>query len=477
MQSRRSFCQIHFGTVDLGDKRRNHRLPQLVDELVRHPGGTLPQKLPNPEDLEAFYRLCNATKVTHAAVMAPHRERVLQKLQNTLQYLLVVHDATEFDFSSRTSLTKLGQIGNGLGRGYIVHQSLVVDPERGAVQGLVNQILHTRAHVPENEGKADKRERESRESLLWLHGTEGLPSRKQIVDVCDRGADTFEFLEHEVKSGRTFVIRATHDRKIWLGHAGSEEEPTSLFEFVRMLPSLGDGEVAIRIPPRQRANSKQDLPTTRIARLQMSAAPIRLLAPHVHKGHHGNDPLAVWVVRIWEPNPPEGCEALEWLLFTNHPCTKARDIRRVKSWYEWRWVIEEFHKGQKTGCAIEELQFRDEDRLKPALAILSIVALTLLQLRDAARDPAAHTRRAAEIIDAEAIQILSQRIEGRPCPDWSLHDYALALAKLGGYRQRKNCPPGWMVLWRGQIKLEMMLEGARAFQQSQRKTKEKCAKR
>lgn len=464
---------MHFASVDLGDERRNRRLPELVDEMVRHPGGTLPQKLPRPADQEAFYRLCHAEDVTHAAVLAPHRTRVLQKLQTTLKYLLVVHDATEFDFSSRTSLKRLGQIGNGLGRGYIAQQSLVVDPGRGTVEGLANQILHTRADVPKNESVAAKRERESRESLLWLRGTDDLPSRRQIVDVGDRGADTFEFLEHEVNSGRTFVIRSNYDRMIQRGHSGEEGETLSLWEYIRTLPSLGKCQVSVRIQAEQRAKSKTELPTSRVAKLQMSAAPIRLLAPHVHRGWHGNDPLAVWIVRIWEPQPPAGCEALEWLLFTNHPCSTARDVRQVKVWYEWRWIIEELHKAQKTGCAIEELQFRDEERLQPAIAILSVVALTLLQLRDAARDPTADTRRADEIVDAEAILVLSQWAEGTPCPNWSAYEYALALAKLGGYRRRNKCPPGWIVLWRGHTKLEAMLEGVRAY----KKMQHKCALR
>ena len=477
MDAQRSFGQIHFGEVELGDQRRNRRLPQLVDELVRHPGGTLPEKLSSPADLEAFYRLCNADDVTHASVLAPHRAMVLEKLQETLSYSLVVHDATDFDFSKRTSLSKLGQIGNGRGRGYISQQSLVVDPEKGSVEGLASQILHTRIDVPKHEGVADKRERETRESLLWLKGTAGLPSRREIVDVCDRGADTFEFLEHEVHSGRTFVIRAAYDRAIQPGHEGDADEAASLFEYIRGMPSLGSSQVELRISAQQQAGSGETLPTTRVADLQMSAAPIRLLAPHVRRGKHGRDPLAVWIVRIREQNPPQGCDALEWFLFTNHPCSRACDTRRVKSWYEWRWVIEEYHKGQKSGFAIEDLQFRDEDRLKPAIAILSIVALTLLQLRDAARDPDSHTRRAAEVIDQESIAILSRHITGRPCPDWSVHDYAIALARLGGYRRRKNCPPGWLVLWRGHSKLELMLEGARALKNAQRFNSQKCAMR
>ncbi len=462
MDARTSFGQVHFGAVDLGDQRRNRRLPQRVDEILRHPGGTLPEKLPEPADQEAFYRLCNANEATHAAMLTPHRTKVLQKLHTTEQFLLVVHDATELDFSSRTSLRRLGQIGNGKGRGSIAQQSLAVDPQQGAVLGLANQVLHTRADVSSQESVADKRTRESRASRLWLMGTEGLPARRQIVDVSDRGSDTFEYLEHETHSGRTFVIRATHDRSIQAGHTDPDAAQTLLVDFARKLPARGTCEVSVRIPARQREKSSQELPVLRTASLELSAAPLRVKAPHVQRGEHGDEPLPMWVVRVFEPAPPAGCDALEWLLLTNHPCETLRAARLVKQWYEWRWVIEEYHKGQKTGCSIETLQFRDEGRLEPALAILSVVALTLLQLRDAARDPANHTRRANTVIDPEAILVLSQWTAGRPCLDWTVHEYALALSRLGGYRRRKNCPPGWQVLWRGQAKLELMLDGARA---------------
>lgn len=454
---------MHFDGVELGDERRNRRLPQLVDELVRHPGGTLPQKLPRPADQEAFSRLCSADDVTQAAVLAPHRKRLLQTLQNTKQFLLVVHDATEFDFSSRTSLRKLGQIGNGHGRGDLAQQSLVVDPRQGTVLGLANQILHTRVQTPLNEGVAAKRERESRASRLWLEGVQGLPARREIIDVCDRGADTFEFLEQEVHSGRTFVIRASHDRSIRPTDVADDAAALSLFEFARGLPSLGASETTVRIPAARRGKSRKDLPVLRIAPLQVSAAPMRVLAPHVRRGAHGREPLLMWIVRIWESHPPAGCEPLEWLLLTNHPAQTLAAARRVKTWYEWRWIIEDYHKGQKTGCAVEDLQFRDEERLQPALAVLSIVALTLLQLRNALRDPTASRRRAADVIEPEAILVLSQWTEGEPRPDWSLEEYTLALARLGGYRRRKNSPPGWQTLWRGQTKLELMLDGVRTI--------------
>jgi hypothetical protein len=487
--AQRSFGQIHFGNVNLGDLRRNRRLPQLVDVMVKHPGGTLPEKFSRPADLDAFYHLCSADDVTHAAVLRPHRARVLQELQTTRKFLLVVHDGSELDFTSHESLQNLGQIGNGNCRGYISHNSLAVDPQQGTVLGLANQILHVREDVPENERVAAKRTRESRESLLWIKGTEGLPKNPKVVDVCDRGADTFEFLEHEIRSGRTFVVRSCHDRVILPGHLGDDAERCSLHVHARTLPARATSTATVRLDDEElkqrrrakREGSTEPIATYREARLCMSAAPVRLVAPHVRRGNHGKSPLCVWIVRIWEPDPPAGCEPVEWFLLTNHPVETPADMRRVKAWYEWRWVVEEYHKALKTGCAIEKLQLRHASRLAPAIAILSVVALTLLQIRDAARRPDAQTRRAAEVVDSEAIQVLSTWQHGDPRSDWTVHEYYIALARLGGYRPRKNCPPGWQVLWRGQVRLNLMLEGVRLAKQLSAKMAKngarKCAKR
>src|ERR1700712_5543045 len=102
----KSFGEIHFGAVDLGDGRREERLPKLVDEMSRHPGGTLPQKLPRVADLEAFYRLCDAADVTHEAVMKAHRDRTLQYLQTADHFVLAIHDATELDYTTHATLAE-----------------------------------------------------------------------------------------------------------------------------------------------------------------------------------------------------------------------------------------------------------------------------------------------------------------------------------------------------------------------------------
>lgn len=484
-EPRMSFAERNFGAADLGDERRTRRLPKLVEQMIRHPGGTLPQKLPRPEDLEAFYRLCDAEDVTHEAVVSPHRQKTLQVLQSTEHFLLAIHDATELDYTNHTSLANdLGQIGNGHHRGYLTQNTLVVDPQLCVVVGLANQVLHTRAHVPQAETLAQKRGRQSRESRLWLTGTAGLPARREVVDVCDRGADTFEFLEHESQSGRTFVIRPAQNRSIQVGH-----EPggacTRLHAYARTLPALGHYELAVTqkvvVQKAKRKGKKRSwIRTKRRAQLSVSAAPVSLNAPSSKTGEHGDDPLTLWVVRVWEANTPTGEEPLEWLLLTNHPVATIESALLIKTWYEWRWTIEELHKAMKTGCGIESLNFHHVDRLQPAIGILSILALTLLALRDTGRNPHARTRLAREQIDDEYIEVLSLWRHTRSRPDWTQHEFYLALGRLGGHSGRKSSPPpGWLILWRGWEKLQLMLDGARLaklrYQRDLNQINQRCA--
>ena len=236
-----SFGEVNFANAELGDARRSRRLAKTADLMCRRPGGSLPQKLNNPKDLKAFYRLVRRDEVTHEAILAAHREATQNKIDEIRGPVLILHDATELDYTTHLSLEEdLGQIGNGNHRGYIAQNSLAVNPRSRRVLGLYNQVLHHRASVPDGETIAQKRERESRESLLWLQGTEPLPANRKLIDVCDQGADTFEFLEHEVHSGRRFVIRAAYDRGIVVGHGDVAESQTGhLRTYARELPEAG----------------------------------------------------------------------------------------------------------------------------------------------------------------------------------------------------------------------------------------------
>lgn len=460
---RESFGEMNFGHADLGDKRRTKRLVKLTDQMCLRPGGTLPQKLRNPADLQAFYRLMRKDDVTHEAILDSHRQVTLQRIKQQEGPVLVLHDTTELEYTTLKSLTKLGYIGNGHRRGYITHNSLAVDPETKDVIGLCNQVLHRRPKVPKSETRAQRNKRKSRESLLWIKGTDPLPAERQIVDVCDRGADTSEFIEHEVNSGRRFVIRSSHDRCILVGHGVPEEsESGKLKQYASTLEQAGSWTLQVTSKSEMKSHKRKGKKKLvkrikREANMAVAFAPVQI---NPSKPRKGSQPMKVWIVRVWEIDPPKGQERLEWILLTNEPVDCFEAAYQVVGWYECRWIVEEYHKGMKTGCRTEDIQFTSEDRLQPAIALLSVVTLTLLQLRQASRRSDARTRKATTIIDRSYVEVLSLWRHGTIKRDWTVHDFYFALARLGGHQNRKNDhPPGWQVLWEGWKELLPMVIG------------------
>jgi len=455
------FGQVHFGTADLGDRRRTRRLVRAANQIVRRPDETLPHKLNTPAELDAFYRLMNREETTHAAVLAPHRQRTLARMRQQDGVVLILHDGTELDYTSKQSLTELGQIGNGSRRGYLCHNSLAIAAGSREVLGLVNQILHKRVRVRGQESRATRRKRHNRESRLWCLGGEAIgaaPAAATWVHVADRGGDTFEALETFQRLG-TFVVRSNVSRSIRCGH-GATDSDGLLHDYAQSLPTLATRTVQVTSRPADRkGRTRRPAQPARTTRVRVAAATVLVKPPRCRRGEHGNQPLRLWVVAVRELEAPAGAQPLEWFLLTNHPVQSAADALGVVEWYEQRWTIEEYHKAMKTGCRIENPQFTTEAALQPTIALLSVVAAFLLNLRDLARRPDAHQRRAADVLDEQTVATLCRwRHAGHVSADWSVHDFVLALARLGGHQNRKSDGlPGWLTLWRGWQSLQDML--------------------
>jgi hypothetical protein len=450
-----SFGQEQFGTAQLGHKKRTECLAKIAECIHRHPGGTLPEKLHQPKDYKAMDRLMNRPEVTHPAVLAPHYQRTRERMAQVPGVVLVVHDTTELDYTGLKSIPDLGSIGNGGGRGFLCHNSLALDPQRHEVIGLANQILHRRRRVSKKEGVKAKRQRADRESRLWKRGYEAVgsaPQGQRWVHIADRGADGFEFLA-AVIDRQGFVVRSNTNRVILLGHQGDGARGY-LHSYARSLPLAGSREVIVAARDGQRE---------RRALVGVAAAPVTLLPPHVCRGEYVKRPLRLWVVYVREMNAPKGVKPLEWILLTNVPVTNDTEAWERVSWYECRWVIEEFHKAQKTGCGIEDLQFGTTQALEPMIGLLSVVAVTLLKLREASRREDAKQRPATEYVDAHYVIVLSSWRYKKTRIDLSVHDFFYALARLGGHQNRKcDKRPGWLVLWRGWMALQYMVDGAAA---------------
>jgi hypothetical protein len=452
-----SFGQRNFGKLELGHKRRTDRLIETVDLMCRHPGGTLPDKLNRPADLRAFYRLMRRPEVTHEVLIRSHgdctRARIGELAEQNID-VLILHDATELDFTSKTTVSEhMSQIGMGTRRGYICHNSLAVRADTGAVLGLTSQILHNRARVPKKETGKERRERANRESRLWVQGAQAsgpAPAGVRCIDVSDSLSDTFEYMAFEINQGRHFVLRHKEDRRLHTPLMGHRY----LKAATQALPAQSERSLRVLASPGRSARK-----TT----VKIAFAAVQLAMPCERHGVYAARPLDVWVIRVWEPVPPAGEDPLEWILLTNVPTECAADAHERVSWYEQRPIIEEYHKGKKTGCRIESMQFDAMERLEPAIAVLSVVTTTLLQLRDAARAPDADQRLATEVIGSDYVDVLANHYGNRLGPEPTILKFYMHVARLGGHQNRKvDGFPGWLTLWRGWERLQSMVDGYHA---------------
>lgn len=319
--------------------------------------------------------------------------------------------------------------------------------QREAVEviGLVHQEYYPRNPRPEDEANQDSHARKSRarESQLWQRSSRTLgaaPSNQEVrwVRVADRGADISWFLADCLQRGHGFVVRAAQNRKL----LKERSAPSTLFPSIRNQSSKGSLDLPLRARAQQPA---------RIAHLQISFRSVV-----IHNPHDKLVPIACSVLRVWEDHPPQGIEPLEWILLCDSVIENLNQAIECVLQYAARWLIEEYHKGLKSGLGADQLQLQTAGRLFAAIALMAIVAVRLLHLKEAVRlqpDAPAQTTQLPPL-ELEVLSTVTQ-------PSLlTVKDVALALGRLGGHMNRPSDGLlGWQSLWRGIQQLNTLVEG------------------
>lgn len=472
-----AWAEENFGSAKLGDKRRTRRLVKSATRAAQLPGGSLPQMMQDPAALDGFYHLVNCKQVTHQSVIEPHVERTRQRMAEWPNKVLIVKDSTELDFTTHKTLKKIGQIGNGSRRGYLCHNSLAVDAVTKEVIGLADQRLFVRSRVPKNETRAQKRARENRQSRLWVKSSDAVgtaPPGKCWLEVCDREADTFEYMSNAFATGRSFVVRSKSNRIVDYEENG-QRRSGKLHDYIRALAEVKLPDVErkqVYVPAKEARAATKTKPAmpaqaARTAAVAVSFGKVWIKPPRGWR--RGQDMLELSVVRLWELEPPPNVDEVEWILLTREEIASASGANECGGWYETRWFAEDLHKGQKTGCKIQEPQFEKEERLEPAIAFLSVVAVLLLQLRGLSRSADTKDRPAVDYVPELFVTVISQW----RWPDkavgmgMTVAEFFMALGRLGGHQNRKqDGPPGWIVLWRGWTQLQARVGAVLAMRRS-----------
>lgn len=435
-----------FGDVVLGDTRRTARAVELAAAMLTNPAASLPRQLPTKAALIASYQLLHEPDVTHAALLTPHFEQTRAAARQH-PVVLLTGDLTNLDYSHHRTTSGLGPIGNGRGRGYLVHSVLALLPQPRQVLGLAHQI----PYVPTAKVKGEtlrQMQARRRQTDVWEEAVDaigGPPDGVCWVHVGDRGSDIFRFLTACRRHHCEYLVRASKDRRV---QKEEDEEITSLKATVRKWPTRG--ERVLQLPA---GHGK----AARKATVSVTWQSLQLLVPQQEPV---GEPLKAWVIRVWEPDPPKEIkDPIEWLLLTSVAVEREEDAWERVTWYTCRWTNEDYHQCLKTGCRIEQRNLGDQPALERLLGFCAPVAIQLLQLRDLPRiDP---DRPAVEVMDPELVAVVAT-VSGIPQVGMTIHQFCGAVARRGGYLGRKrDGPPGWKTLWLGWYDFQCILEGVR----------------
>jgi hypothetical protein len=120
-------------------------------------------------------------------------------------------------------------------------------------------------------------------------------------------------------------------------------------------------------------------------------------------------------------------------------------------------MVEVFHHIEKNGCREEARRFETAARLEACLAILSLVAVRIFQLRTALT--AQPNAPALQVATEDEIQVVCA-FHKQAADTLTVRDFVRGVAKLGGFLGRKHDgEPGVLTLWRGYQRLQDLLRG------------------
>jgi hypothetical protein len=455
-KSARAGLRSEFAGVVLGDARREARLRVLADALAARPSASFPTATKTDAALEAAYRFLGNDSVSMDAILAGHYVQTVERAAQE-ELVLALHDTTEFKFSGESD-RGLGPL-RGHGQGFFSHFSLLVtSSELRRPLGVLNVENIVR---PKKGQERSEVPGQTLEATRWKRAVaavdERIAGRTKVIHVMDREGDSYDLWAELSATGHRFVIRNSKERLLADGVYFSDVIATgeTLVEREVYLSTRKQDKVVFN---RKRHPARAG----RLARLAVSAQTIEISRPP-NCLRTLPATLKINFVHVREVGT-NGSEApVEWTLATTESIATAADVERIVDIYRARWVIEEYFKSLKTGCAFEKRQLESERSLFNALAIFTPIAWRLLLLRSLSRDR--QDAPATEALSPTLLQVLTANAHRKLSPNPTVREAMLAIAGLGGHI-KNNGDPGWLVLGRGYEFLLILEQGWLAAKRS-----------
>jgi hypothetical protein len=355
--------------LELGDQRLHCRAEKILQARWAQPQASFNGSFEGWAAAKGAYGLIGSCRssIDLSTLLEPHAEATQARMAAE-SVVVLPQDTTTLNFTGLKETSGLGPLGEDKGQGLWLHSLLAYRPD-----GVPLGLLQAKCWARPKEAVATARGRnakslDEKESVRWVEALQkaAVSARRmtqtQLVVITDREGDLYEMHDAAQNSPANLqtLIRAQHDRNL--------ESHQKLWAFMAQRSECITRTITV---PRRRGQA------ARSATLEVRWSPITIQSPKVGC-KKGWPSVSLWAVWAHEPHPPEGVEAIDWMLLSNRPVSSAEEAWQRVQWYRCRWGIEEWHRVLKTGCAAEQREFKTAEHLQRALAFDLIVAWRIL---------------------------------------------------------------------------------------------------
>lgn len=427
----------------LSDERLSDRAQFCFEKMRLSPSLSFPQIFSGAGELQGFYRFMSNSKTEVRELTNSVIEHTRSKL-GSCKRAIAIHDTTNVKPSAKA--VAIPEFVNG--KGFFAHTSLLID------RSQVKRVYGAGAvHLWSRSAKRGY----SGEQLRWLEAVQKVESDFHDVDlihVMDREGDSCALWTALSEAQHSFIIRAKANRHVKGAADGSSE--ARLFDEMKTADVVERRMIDISYrKSAQLSNSRKAHPPRNARSLEVSISAKTISAFQMDQdGHPRKAHTEINVVRVFEESSHESEDRVEWFLLTNEPIETKKQITEIVDIYRARWTIEEFFKGLKTGCQLEERLLEDAHSWYRLFILCLPIAADILNLRMSD----SKNRKPSELLTPTQLKILKMKSADVGKKIINGEDVKLQIARLGGHI-KANGDPGWITMFRGYQRLYLLEQG------------------
>jgi len=445
-----------FGGMEVGNRRRAHRVVAVASTLAARPAGTVTDVFDDLADREGAYRLLSNPAVSCQSLAQAMCEATAQQCARVGKVYVPI-DGSSLSLRDPKGIRGLGGVGawKDDGRGLQVITALALDAQ-GVAVGVCAQSWWARTQ-PSPKRRCSRRKLADKETRFARATLDDATQRLRehapntlAIGVMDRGFDCWPVLQ-TAREGAHFIVRAQYDRRLANGPRGGKRylRETLLSQPVR-------GRYQVDVPARAGR-------AARVAPMQLQATRVTL---ELRVTKRKREYVEINAVLAREVNGPRAA-SLSWMLLTTEPIDTLEQMVEVVRGYTFRWRIEEMHRiWKRGGCNVEDTQLRSRDAIQKWATLHCAVATRALRLTQLARTrpevPATEQFTQTEIDAAIVLRRKRTAFQLGDVP--TLGELVRMIADLGGYTGKSSGgPPGPTVIARGLERIDVAAQVVKAM--------------